>query len=1169
MIVNQGDRLLAGTLLPLFYLFSLLSGTTSHSQQLRPRDFAVELTAEVKVNPPQIVLKWPGDAYARGYTINRKPRATQQWIKIGTAAGHETWFVDRNVSLGVSFEYQVVKEGTLDYMGYGYVYAGIEVPLVEHRGGIILLVESSVAGALEMELKRLEWDLIGDGWKVMRRDVPRSASVTDVKKLIRSLHATDPQNVRSVFLFGNVPVPYSGDLTPDEHDDHKGAWPADIYYGDLDGLWTDHSVTSLGAVRTSNHNRPGDGKFDQSEIPSTVELAVGRVDLSRMTCFQNKSPSRSEIDLLRVYLEKDHAFRHGKLRTDQRALVFDRIGLTKPEPLSTMAWRNFAPFVGGNIDVVGWSQYFPTASAKSYLWSSVVAGGGLTHSDGVGSSDGFALYNVNVVFAMFSGSYYGDWDNESNFQRAALGANGSILVSVYSAQPQWICHTMALGETIGDVTKITQENGVDGIYVPHNRGAGQVHIALHGDPTLRAHPLPAPTNLRASTQGGSLILSWDSGAAEGLAGYIVYQEDTSTGSYRQLTATPLQETSYSVSDAKKCYMVKAVAVTTSPSGSYWNSSQGVFYPDPLEASAAGAPAPPRDLVVASLGAGEVFLRWVSGSFEHTAFEIERRVLDSGNFVKVATVGRDQFDYRDSSVTGEGWYEYRVRSVNAAGVSGYSNHVRVSTRMAWVEYVGDDRIIQGRWIGAYGSDGYIIPGIADNLPAGSTMTVSNASPFITTPVDDVRALQIPGTEGRSANIWNHSMPFAFHLNFPDDRVHQVAFYLMSYSRNTEWVDVEVFDAVTKHLFDKRKVESLGDGVYLKYNVSRQVIIRVTPPGWWAHGQVYGFFFDAPKLQPVQIQPQSGTFSGKMEVRMSTASTQAEIRHTLDGSEPTIESARYTGSFWIYENAKVRARAFRENYPPSEIAEATFTNSVENQFGFIRWDETQGGDWVQKFGQDGYWVASGAKKLPSYAELNGMPEPPWVWSDSANEARAPWKDVSASRKVASAWHGNELLLEFGVFDTRRRAVALYFMDWDRQNRVQQVEVLDLRGIVRDSYQVDNFAEGKYLVFGLKGYTKVRIKKVAGPNVVLNGIFFDPAPIQVNVGSPVPLTNPVLSGGGMSITVTGPPEQRFCLDRSDNLRDWTCFSTNAISAPQFQLLVPFEDKEKVRFFRGHIVP
>ena len=71
---------------------------------------------------------------------------------------------------------------------------------------------------------------------------------------------------------------------------------------------------------------PGDGKFDQSNMPSDVELAVGRVDFHNMTCFSNKNPARSELDLLRAYLNKDHNFRHRVFTVARRGLVCDNFG---------------------------------------------------------------------------------------------------------------------------------------------------------------------------------------------------------------------------------------------------------------------------------------------------------------------------------------------------------------------------------------------------------------------------------------------------------------------------------------------------------------------------------------------------------------------------------------------------------------------------------------------------------------------------------------------------------------------------------------------------------------------------------------------------------------------------------------------------------------------------
>jgi hypothetical protein len=147
----------------------------------------------------------------------------------------------------------------------------------------------------------------------------------------------DNPSIEAVFLFGHIPVPYSGDICPDGHEPgHKGAWPADVYYGDVDGVWTDSEVSVTGASSTRNHNVPGDGKFDQSEIPSAVELAVGRVDVSGYrTLF-----SPSEQEYARRYLNKNHAFRHGRVETRRVGLIDDNF--FSPCGMTVSAWRNFS-----------------------------------------------------------------------------------------------------------------------------------------------------------------------------------------------------------------------------------------------------------------------------------------------------------------------------------------------------------------------------------------------------------------------------------------------------------------------------------------------------------------------------------------------------------------------------------------------------------------------------------------------------------------------------------------------------------------------------------------------------------------------------------------------------------------------------------------------------------
>src|SRR5690606_19757782 len=128
----------------------------------------------------------------------------------------------------------------------------------------------------------------GDGWLVARSEVSRTGTVPAVKAVIKSRYDESPGNTKAVFLLGHVPVPYSGNVCPDGHGEpdpaphHRGAWPADAYYGDMDGVWTDSTVDHAEANvdGTRNDNVPGDGKFDQSLLVGEhlPELVVGRVD---------------------------------------------------------------------------------------------------------------------------------------------------------------------------------------------------------------------------------------------------------------------------------------------------------------------------------------------------------------------------------------------------------------------------------------------------------------------------------------------------------------------------------------------------------------------------------------------------------------------------------------------------------------------------------------------------------------------------------------------------------------------------------------------------------------------------------------------------------------------------------------------------------------------------
>jgi hypothetical protein len=371
--------------------------------EIDPKEYAVEVSAVVSTNPPQVTLSWPGDVEATGYIVERRLPSPYSWTQIGTVNATDNTFVDGSVTVGSSFEYHIKKTTKVGYVtGQGYILAGINAPLVENRGKVVLIVDDTHASTLALELARLQQDLVGDGWMVLRHDVAPTGSVTSVKGLIKADYEADPANVKAVFLIGHVPVPRSGDILPDGHPTHEGAWPADSYYGEMDGVWTDEVVNTTVAVRSENHNIPGDGKFDQGTIPNDLKLAVGRVDFANMTGFSNKVPSRSEVDLLRQYLNKDHKFRHGRLNLPRRGLVCDNFGNFGGEAFAANGWRSFAPMFGGGTTFKAqpW-RFFSTLNIDGYLWSYGAGFSDYIFCDGIGSSDDFALNNIKTSRTTF------------------------------------------------------------------------------------------------------------------------------------------------------------------------------------------------------------------------------------------------------------------------------------------------------------------------------------------------------------------------------------------------------------------------------------------------------------------------------------------------------------------------------------------------------------------------------------------------------------------------------------------------------------------------------------------------------------------------------------------------------------------------------------------------
>ena len=420
--------------------------------------YAVQITAALETNPPSITLSWLQDMYgADSYTIYRKSKEATNW---GPAVleldGSVTNCTDTNVQVGMTYEYQIVKDATLGYKGFGYIYSGIEAPLTEDRGTLILVVATNSTIGLSNELVQLQTDLTGDGWYVVCEDVSSNDTPEYVRSLITNDYYADPQDVDAVFLLGHVPILESGYLNYDGH--YWRDMPADTYYGEMNDDWI---------VPDNPTNGP-------SYIPSDVALEVGRVDMFNMIGVGSvEGPWPNEQALLRNYLNKDHQWRTHQMHVQRQSLMGDRRGdVDGTLAMAASGYRNFTPFFGANNPLYGTNaiiqanigdeapipqRWISMLAETNYLWAFGDGGGELNGCTYLGTNGSYNEVlstdivgtDAKAVFVMLFGSYMGNWDGQDDLLRSVLATPTMGLACMMVGEPHWFVHHMGLGETIG------------------------------------------------------------------------------------------------------------------------------------------------------------------------------------------------------------------------------------------------------------------------------------------------------------------------------------------------------------------------------------------------------------------------------------------------------------------------------------------------------------------------------------------------------------------------------------------------------------------------------------------------------------------------------------------------------------------------------------------------
>jgi fibronectin type 3 domain-containing protein len=196
--------------------------------------------------------------------------------------------------------------------------------------------------------------------------------------------------------------------------------------------------------------------------------------------------------------------------------------------------------------------------------------------------------------------------------------------------------------------------------------------ALFGQTTIVSYPaapIGAPTELKATARSASEIaLAWKDNSDNETAFEIQRKR---TGDFARAALAEANATGYTdqglASNTTYTYRVRA---TNDDSDSGWSNESSAT-------TILAAPAPPSSFKATGLSSRRILLTWRDNSANEERFELERKP-SGGAFVPAAAPPADATRFEDGELTPDTTFTYRLRAVNAAGSSAWTDESSATT-----------------------------------------------------------------------------------------------------------------------------------------------------------------------------------------------------------------------------------------------------------------------------------------------------------------------------------------------------------------------------------------------------------------------------------------------------------------------------------------------------------
>ena len=162
-------------------------------------------------------------------------------------------------------------------------------------------------------------------------------------------------------------------------------------------------------------------------------------------------------------------------------------------------------------------------------------------------------------------------------------------------------------------------------------------------------------------------------------------------------------------------------------------------------------------------------------------------------------------------------------------------------------------------------------------------------------------------------------------------------------------------------------------------------------------------------------------------------------------------------------------------------------------FLEQDTTTQGTWINSYGSQGYDViGSSSVSLPSYATVTPSGQSGYTWASSTTDPRACRSPAAPAASPPPGTASTSFTVDVNLTDGQEHDLELYFLDWDKQGRSEQVQITNAAtGAVLSTQTVSSFQSGTYLDYAISGNVLITFTKEAGQNAVLSGIFLSSTP------------------------------------------------------------------------------